>query len=121
MDSWFVTYVRFVGWLSALLLLGSIVRYLLRERLAQRLLQLPMEGRARIIKMDKTLVRLLRSLLWLSPFILVVFPFSTYYFLGFPLADTLIPMALFVAMIVVERALRSWLLKRMVAGAGGAP
>jgi hypothetical protein len=95
---------------SALFLLTALIRYIYREKYAENLSKLPSTSKERIVKTDKLFVKVVKILLWFTPFYLIFIPLSSFVYIRETFIVTTIFMTLFVVVILQEYLFRKWII-----------
>ena len=85
-----------------------ILRDIFKEKYAEAIYKLPQAGRERLIKTDKRLLPIFRTLIWLTPFYLIFVPLAVFFYLREDFQVVTICMVLFVILILQEYLFRKW-------------
>ena len=106
-----LTFSTYFGCLSigiVVFLLFALVRFIYREKYAQRFLQLPDARIERVIRYDKLNVKLFKLALWPALIIAILLPSSLFFFFHEPFIPSAVCMVLLLVMIVQEYLFRKW-------------
>jgi predicted histidine transporter YuiF (NhaC family) len=98
-----------------LILLFALFRYIYREKYKEKyfegLSNLSEANKEKYIESEKIIVNLFKIVLWISPLLIIVIPFSLYFFLRDAFLTATICMVLLVLTIWQEYSFRKWLLQ----------
>ena len=104
----FSTYFACLSIGIAVLLLFAVVRFIYREKYAQRFLKLPEARIELVLRYDRLYVKLFKMALWPALILSVLLPSVLFFFGHEPFLPSAVCMALFLIAIVQEYRFRKW-------------